>query len=175
MVAGARWFFPLLCLMTCPFSVGAQEQERKLVDRLLRPDLTLVNSAQDRKFTGPDITPVEKKVIAKLFHSGRERTARRFSGGKDFPVKQFETKEFGRAQGTAHTRANAEVASAKAEFVAGKSSLVRTSADEGKIAKTRDYGDSRPFLAKGTRQKNLSQEDKPLTIDEIRELLNKNK
>lgn len=174
-VEGVRSFFPLLCLISFPFPVAAQEQERKLIDRLLRPDLTLVNSAQDRKFTGADVTAVDKKIVAKPFHAGKERTARRFSGGKDFPAKGFETREFARAEGTAHTRANADVASANAEFVIGKNLLIRASAEEGKVAKTRAYGDNRPFLAKGTRQKNLSEEDKPLTIDEIRELLNRNK
>ena len=67
------------------------------------------------------------------------------------------------------------MASANAEFVTTKSSLVQTASDEGKVAKNRDYADSRSFLAEGTRQKILSQEDKPLTIDEIRELLNKSK
>ena len=39
----------------------------------------------------------------------------------------------------------------------------------------RDYADNRPFLGEGTRQEILSQEDKPLTIDEVRELLNKSR
>ncbi len=64
---------------------------------------------------------------------------------------------------------------ANVEFVTGKSPLNRTVSDEGKVAGTRGYPDSRPFLATGTRQKILSQEDKALTIDEIRELLNKSK
>ncbi len=62
-----RWFFLLLCLTSFAFPVGAQEQERKLVDRLLRPDMTLVNSAQDKKFAGADVTPVDKKFVAKSF------------------------------------------------------------------------------------------------------------
>jgi hypothetical protein len=32
-------------------SLRAQEQESKLADRLLRPDMSLANSAQDKKFT----------------------------------------------------------------------------------------------------------------------------
>jgi hypothetical protein len=174
-VADVPWFFLLLCLTSFPFPVGAQEQEKKLADRLLRPDMTLVNSAQDKKFAGADVTPVDKKFVAKSFCAGDERTAKTFSGGRGFPAKGFETKKFARAERAANTKANAEMTYANAEFVARKSSLIRTASDEGKVAKTRDYANSRPFLAKGTRQKILSQEDKPLTIDEVRELLNKSK
>ena len=67
------------------------------------------------------------------------------------------------------------MAPANAEFVTGKSSLVQTASDEGKVAATREYTDGRPIIGKGTRQKILNQEDKPLTIDQVRELLNKSK
>jgi hypothetical protein len=52
---------------------------------------------------------------------------------------------------------------------------VRSSSDATKIAQVREYADQRPFRGKGTRQKILSQQDKPLTIDEVRELLNRSK
>lgn len=154
----------------------AQDQENKLVDRLLRPDMTLANSAQNKKFNGTGGTPVDKKFVAKSFYVGDERTTKSFTGGKkDFSAKGFETKKFTRAERAANAQSNAQLPYANAEFATRKSSLIRTASDEGKVAKTRDYADSRPFLAKGTRQKILSQEDKPLTIDEIRELLNKSK
>jgi hypothetical protein len=38
-----------------------------------------------------------------------------------------------------------------------------------------DYPGTRPFLAHGKSQKALSAQDRALTIDEVRELLNKNK
>jgi hypothetical protein len=40
---------------------------------------------------------------------------------------------------------------------------------------TRDFASSRTFLDQGKSQKALSQQDKPLTIEQVRELLNKNK
>ena len=137
--------------------------------------MTLVNSAQDKKFAGADVTPVHKKFVAKSFSTVDERTVKSFSNEKDFSAKRFEMEKFTRAEQTPNTQAKAKMASANAEFVTRKSSLVQTASDEGKVAATRDYTDSRPFIAKGTRQKILSEEDKPLTIDEIRELLNKSK
>jgi hypothetical protein len=170
-----RLFLLLVGLTACAGLARAQEQEKKLADRLLRPDMTLVNSAQDKKFTGQGVALVDKKFVAKSFYAGDKRTPRSFYGGKDFPAKGFETKKFARAKWAANTKANAEMAYANVEFVTRKSSLILTASEEGKVAKTRDYAESRPFLAEGTRQRILSQEDKPLTIDEIRELLNKSK
>jgi hypothetical protein len=40
---------------------------------------------------------------------------------------------------------------------------------------TRDFAGNRPFLAQGKSQKSLHAHDQPLTIDEVRQLLNKNK
>jgi hypothetical protein len=174
-VAGVRWFFLLLGLTSFPFRVGAQEQERMLADRLLRPNMTLVNSAQDKKFAGADVTLVNKKCVAKSFSTVDERMVKSSSSEKDFSAKRFETEKFARAEQTPNTQAKAKMASGNAEFVTSKRSLVQTAPDEGKVAATRDYTDCRPFIGKGTRQKILSQEDKPLTIDEVRELLNKRK
>jgi hypothetical protein len=174
-VAGVRWVFLLLCLASFPFPGGAQEQERKLADRLLRPNMRLVNSAQDKKFAGADVTPVDKRFVAKSFPTVDERRVKSFSSEKDFSAKKFETEKFVPAEQTPNTRAKAKMAPANAQFVTRKSSLVQTASDEGKVAAIRNYTDDRPFIGRGTRQKNLSQEDRPLTIDEVRELLNKSK
>ena len=170
-----RWFFLLLCLTSFPFPVRAQEQERKLADRLLRPNMTLVNSAQDKKFAGADVTPVSKKFVTKSFSTVDERTFKSFSSEKDFSAKGLKMEKFARAEQTPNTQAKTKMGSADAEFVTRMSSQAQTASDEGKVAATRDYTDGRPFIGKGTRQKILSQEDKPLTIDEVRELLNKSK
>jgi hypothetical protein len=146
-----------------------------LADRLLRPNMTLVNSAQDKKFAGADVTLVNKKCVAKSFSTVDERMVKSSSSEKDFSAKRFETEKFARAGQTPNTRAKAKMALANAEFVVRKSCLVQTAPDEGKVAATRDYTDGRPFSGKGTRQAILSQEDKPLMIDEVRELLNKSK
>lgn len=137
--------------------------------------MTLVNSAQDKKFADADVTPVEKKFVAKSFSTVDERTVKSFSGEKDFSAKRFATEKFTRAEQTPNTPVKAKMAPANAELFIRKSSLVQTASDQGKVAATREYTDGRPFIGKGTRQKILSQEDKPLTIDEVRELLNKSK
>jgi hypothetical protein len=166
--------FPLILALTIwTNAVRAQEQEKKLEDRLLRPDMTLANSAQNKKFTGTGVTAADKQFVARSFSAGTERPTKSFSSDTEFSVRDFETRKFARAERAADTKAH--TSSADAEFVTAQSSLIRTAPNEGKMTKTRDYPGSRPFLAKGTRQKILSQQNKPLTIDEVRELLNKSK
>jgi hypothetical protein len=52
---------------------------------------------------------------------------------------------------------------------------IRTAHDSNRIAQSGEFAGERPFLDKGKSQKSLSQPSKPMTIDEVRELLNKNK
>lgn len=162
----------LLGLTIWASAVRAQVQEKKLEDRLLRPDMTLANSAQNKTFSGTGITPVEKGFVAKPFYAGNERPTKSFFNGREFSAGGFETMKFTRAERMADIKPARD---ANAKFVTTKSSLVRPASEEGQVAKTRAYPDNRPFLAQGTRQKILSQQDKPLTIDEVRELLNKSK
>ena len=170
-----RCFFLLLGLTVCLASARAQEQEHKLVDRLLRPDMSLASTEQDKKFTTVGGTSVDQKFVAKSFYSGDEKLTKSFWGVKIFSAKEFETRGFSRSDAAANARTNAEIANASTEFPTKKSSLVRTASEEGRSAKVRDYADNRPFLGEGTRQNVLSRENKPLTIDEVRELLNKSK
>ena len=170
-----RWIFLLLCLTGLSLPVRAQEQESKLADRLLRPDMSLANSAQDKKFTAVGGTSVDKKFVAKSFSTGDEKTQKTFPGTKSFLARVFGTRTFTRAEAAANAKANADIAYANTQFTTKESSLVRSSSDSARVARVREYADQRPFLGKGTRQKILSEQDKPLTIDEVRELLNRSK
>ncbi len=170
-----RWILLLLFLTNFAFPAGAQEQEKKLADRLLRPDMSLANPAQNKKFSAVGGTSVDKKFVANPFSTGDEATSKSFGGTKSFFSRVFGTGTFSRAEAAASAKANAEIAYANTQFATRESSLVRPSSDSAKPARVREYADQRPFLGKGTRQEILSQEDKPLTIDEVRELLNRNK
>ena len=170
-----RWILLFLCLTNFVLRVGAQEQEKKLADRLLRPDMSLANSAQNKKFSGVGETSVDKKFVANSFSTGDAATSKSFGDTKSFFSRIFDTRTFTRAEAAQSAKANAEIAYANTQFATKESSLIRQSPDSAKRARVREYADQRPFLGKGTRQEILSQEDKPLTIDEVRELLNRNK
>ena len=166
-----RWI--LLGLFLCAVSAFAQEQEHKLVDRLLRPDMSLSNSAQNKKFNTVDGTPVDKKFSAKTFYSGEQATAKSFSGEKSFSSKKFREKQPSWGETASYFSGTSISPNASKQFVTKESSTIRTASESGKAARVRAYPDNRPFLAKGTRQNALSQQDKPLTIEEVRKLLNK--
>jgi hypothetical protein len=170
-----RWIFLLLCLTCFSLPARAQEQERKLADRLLRPDMSLGNPAQDKKFIAAGGTSVDKKFVAKSFSTGDEAASKSFGGMKGFFARIFGTKDFAHADAAVNTKPNPEIAKANTPFTTKDSSLVRQSSDATRTSGTEEYADQRPFLGQGTRQKMLNQENKPLTIDEVRELLNKNK
>jgi hypothetical protein len=137
--------------------------------------MSLVNAAQDKKFTAVGGTSIDKKFVAKSFSAGDEKTTKSFGGAKGFFSRVFGTRTFTRTEVAPNAKTNAEIAYARTQFTTKESSLVRPSSDSAKTARVLEYADQRPFLGKGTRQRILSQEDKPLTIDEVRELLNKNK
>jgi hypothetical protein len=170
-----RWIFLLLCLSGFSLPLRAQEQESKLADRLLRPDMSLANPAQDKKFTTVGGTPVDRKFEAKSFSTGDEHAQKTFGGTKSFFARIFGTRTFSRAAAAAHAKNNADMAYASTQFATNQSSLVRTSSDSAQAAPVREYADQHPFHGKGTRQEILSQQNKPLTIDEVRELLNRSK
>ncbi|MBA2744260.1 MAG: hypothetical protein H0U43_08155, partial [Chthoniobacterales bacterium] len=53
---------------------------------------------------------------------------------------------------------------------------VRPAFDAQKAVATSEFDDARrPFLVQGKSQKSLSAKDEPLTLEQVRELLNKNK
>ncbi len=169
-----RWFLLLLGLTLFTAFAEAQEQEDKLVDRIMRPNMELSNPAQNKKFLAVEGTSIDKKFHAKSFSTG-EKTSSTFWGLKRFLSKSFGTGKYARAEAAADARASAELAYASTQFQTKKSALVRTSSASGQVSTVRAYAGSRPFLAHGTRQKQLSQERHTMTIDEVRELLNKNK
>jgi hypothetical protein len=170
-----RWLFLLPCLTTCVGFAQAQQPEGKFVDRLLRPDTSLVNSAQNMKFVATEGTTVGKKFETKSFYSGSERPGKGFWGIRNFFPKDFGTKKFPRSETRARAVVSAELTHPNSQALAKASLLIRAASEEGQVAAAQGYADNRPFLGKGTRQEILSQQDRPLTIDEVRELLNRNK
>lgn len=165
----------LLCLTSLLISLRAQEQDRKLADRLLRPDMSLVNPAQAKKFSSVGGASIDKKFATKSFSTSETSLTKNFSDSKKASTPAFRTRNFDRAATAANVSAHAQSADANKKFATKESSLVRTSSQSAMTDQVQDYPDNRPFRGKGTRQEILRQEDKPLTIDEVRELLNKSK
>jgi hypothetical protein len=161
-------------LLLVAHSAFAQKQERKLIDRLLEPDMTLANPAQDKHFDANQQTRM-KRVVSHDFVTHDITPAKEFSAKRGFFARVFGTRAFRQDNNAAAIPAKSEASEQTKSFAAQQSPLPHGSADAGKRIAASEFNDTRPFLGRGKSQKALSQHDTPLTIDQVRELLNRNK
>ncbi len=163
----------LLCIGAT--AASAQEQEGKLMDRLLKPDMSLQNGAQTKQFvaTGAATT---KSAPTKTFQFSQRSLGKKFSGVKEIHPVEFQTTTSRFQRREANLRPRNELTEARTSYAAGTYSGVRPASDAHKAVTTSEFDDaSRPFLVQGKSQKSLSAKDEPLTLEQVRELLNKNK
>jgi hypothetical protein len=149
-------------------ATNAQEQERKLVDRLLTPNTKLANSDQNKKFTGGLEAPT-RSAATKSFYVSEKKLSKSFAADRSAPTTSFRTHDYATKAASVPTLQPMRV------FPTKNARGISTSADSTKKYATRDFAGNRPFLGQGKSQKSLHAHDRPLTIDEVRELLNKNK
>jgi hypothetical protein len=146
----------------------AQEQERKLIDRLLSPDTKLSNPAQNKKFNGGTEAST-RSASTKTFYVSEKNLTKSFVADRQAPTSIFSTRSYIPKSAVVPPSAPMK------GFEMKKPRDVSTAASPAKKYATRDFAGNRPFLGQGKSQKALHAQDRPLTIDEVRELLNKNK
>jgi hypothetical protein len=165
----------IACLLLLPVCCAhAQQQERKLVDRIMEPDMSLENDAQNKKFTS-DKTSVNKPAHVSTFYLQQKSPAKKYSGTRDFSSNEYNTRDFNQRDQTQAARMGQKQASTSSYSEGSKTARTRTIADQNKTQSSRDYAGNRPYLEQGKSQKSLNRKNKPMTVDEVRELLNKNK
>ncbi len=162
----ALFTFAFLALATAGY---AQDQERKLVDRLLSPDQKLSNAEQNKKFQGGADAAPARSVSTKSFYVSEKKLGKTFVADREASTSTFSTRNYTTKSATLPGSPPVK------EFETKKARDVSTNAYSTKKYATRDFAGNRPFLSQGKSQKALHQQDRPLTIDEVRELLNKNK
>jgi hypothetical protein len=168
-----RVFFALcLCLAAASSALG-QDQENKLVDRLLRPNKDMKNDAQDKKFIA-DSRSVDKKATVSTFYVQPKAKTKWFSWTPSYSTSEHSTQSFNGAH-VANVSSQRVIPNAQQNYSTTTATNVRTAHDAGKKTRTGDFAGNRPFLDEGKSQKTLSKQNRPMTIDEVRELLNKNK
>ena len=156
-------------------ATSAQEQEGKLVDRILKPNMSLVNSAQNKQF-GAAGTSVAKRAPSKSFYTPDKSLAKSFAAERAFSPRQFAARHFRAGDTTANISARSQLTKTDTVYVASAAYGTRVAPENGSsLAVTPFAGSSRPFLGRGKSQKALSARDTPLTIEQVRELLNKSK
>jgi hypothetical protein len=152
----------------------AQEQERRLVDRLLKPDTTLANGAQNKKFVASGRS-IDKQATTRPFYIANKPRTKEYAAQREFSATEFAAHHFRDGEMTATMQARAQRAKAFSIDDGTGALMVRNASDSDKKIAGADFSGSRPFLDKGKSQKALSQHNTPLTIEQVRELLNKNK
>jgi len=155
----------LLALATASY---AQEQERKLVDRLLSPNTKLASPDQNKKFVGGVEAPT-RSAATKSFYVSEKNLSKTFVADRSAPTTSFRTRNYSTQAAVVPTLPPTRTYQTK------QARDISPSAYSTKKYATRDFGGNRPFLEQGKSQKALHAQDRPLTIDEVRELLNKNK
>jgi hypothetical protein len=154
----------------------AQDQERKLMDRLLKPDASLANPAQNKKFSEKQKASFVKPVQTKSFFSTQKTVAKTFPDDRTYTPRQFAARHFRAGDSSAYISSRAQPTK-NDTMIATPASMAgtRVAAESGETTPVREYAGNRPFLDKGKSAKSLQAQNKPLTIEQVRELLNKSK
>ena len=167
----------VVCTVLAVLICGArgQDQERKLIDRLLKPDMALQNDAQNKKFAGDSSASMNKRPSVGSFYIHQQPSSKNFSGTRDFAASRFYSQAYHGGSSAYETSLQQTMANSQFARANHTASGVRDAPQSGKKVASRAYAENRPFLDEGKSQKSLNQKNAPLTIDQVRELLNKNK
>jgi hypothetical protein len=163
-----------IALLAGMSATSAQEQEGQLVDRILKPNMSLVNSAQNKQF-GAVGTSVAKRAQFKSFYTPGKSLAKSFSTDRAFSPRQFAARHFRTGDTTANIAARSQLTKTDTVYVASAAYGTRVALENGSSLAVAPFAGNRPFLGRGKSQKALSARDTPLTLEQVRELLNKNK
>jgi hypothetical protein len=164
-------FLSLLTVFSC---LRAQDQERKLIDRLLRPDMTLQNSEQKKKFIA-DGTSINRKASVGTFYVDKKNNSKTFSGTRELSTQQFNSRPFHGSRGAFENSSQQAGGNSRRTYSTQSARDPRDAPKSDKKIASRAYAGNRPFLDQGKSQKSLNRQNAPLTIEQVRELLNKNK
>jgi hypothetical protein len=155
--------------------VRAQDQEKKLVDRLLKPDMTLQNDAQNKKFIGNGSVSTNKRASVGTFYVHQKPRSKSFSGTREFSTTQFYSQTYRGGRTAYEVSSQQTLANSKSTYASQTARCIRNAPQSGNKVASRAYGGNRQFLGEGKSQKSLNRQNEPLTIEQVRELLNKNK
>jgi len=163
-------FFVLFGLVP---QIRAQQQESSLVDRLLRPNMDLQNKAQGKKFAANSAV-VERRGTVGTFYLPPNRSEKSFTNPRDYPTSKHSARSFSSSSRSIVSTQN-QNANTAASLGTSAARDIRAAHDAQRSVSSREYAEQPQFKERGKSQKSLDRQNPPLTIDQVRELLNKNK
>ena len=168
-----RWHV-MICSSVALLSVAqAQNQEGKLVDRLLRPNTTLQNSAQNKKVVITATTVNSRGTVGTFYVQPKSRE-KSFATTRDFSTRAVASRSFHGRDRTNISSPN-QILNSQTTYPTSSEPELRPAHDSEKSIASRSFANQRTFLDQGKSQKALNRQNPPLTIEQVRELLNKNK
>jgi hypothetical protein len=166
-----RWVVFLCLFGTCFVTSWAQDQERSLVDRLLRPNMDLQNNAQAKTFRA-NSKVAEKRSDVGTFFLQPTIKEKSFADAHSATTKQYRPASF---QTDSRVTYSTREAILPGQLTTSSARGIRAAHDAHLEVSGRTFADERAFREEGKSQKSLDRRNPPLTIDQVRELLNKNK
>jgi hypothetical protein len=163
-----------MTLLASSPAIFAQEQEGKLVDRILKPNMSLVNPAQNKQFRTAGAS-IAKRAPSRSFDTANKSLAKSFAGERAFSAQQFTARPFQGGDAAANVSTRSTPTKTEIVYLASAADSTRVAPENGNSLAATPFPGNRPFLGRGKSQKALSARDTPLTIEQVRELLNKNK
>lgn len=166
-----------------PVTNDAPRQEPGLLARIMNPDRTLRFEPSRRSFSSNSASPVrEKSARARTFALTRSTTISSYRTEPFGGASTYRTSAAGATDRSALTaRRGSEGFGAQGTTFPTREIAPRTDPAAGQTFTTRSAATSgsapRPFLVAGKRQGALDEQARarPMTIEEVRELLNKNR
>ena len=141
-----------------------------MVDRLLRPNTELQNNAQGKKFVA-DSAVIEGRGTVGTFFLQPTRHEKSFVDMRVLTAPKYRSRSFPAAAASLQDRNVNAPANISTSPVRG----IHDTYDAHNAVVGGNYAAARPFREQGKSQKSLDRQNPPLTIDQVRELLNKNK
>jgi hypothetical protein len=168
-----RWSVILCFVFLWVPASRAQHQERSLVDRLLRPNLELKNNAQGKKF-GTDSAVIERRGTVGTFSLRPTRHEKSFADNRVLTTAKYSSRLF---HDDAVVAASLQNRNVKTSVNSSTSSArdIHDAYDAHNAIAGGGYAATGPFRGQGKSQKSLDRQNPPMTIEQVRELLNKNK
>jgi hypothetical protein len=165
-------------LLLVPVSLAAQQQEKKLLERINRPYMELGSHLQSKSYQGAAGLKIQGSPVSdKTFETPQSRNMKEFQGSRSFlGIKNpwFGQLTYDAKPASLSPRGGAEVS---------KSYSVKPAAVTSYAASSRSANSAKPQVplqpfvvqgeAQGAMQQISDRVKKEMTIDDVRELLNK--
>jgi hypothetical protein len=175
-----KYLLPIVAtiLLLAPCSLSAQQQEKTLLDRIQRPNMQLGSSLQSKSYQGASGLKIQSdSVSGKTYGASQPRALKEFQGSRSFlGVKNpwFGQLTYKSKPASLSPKSGAELSKS---YSVKPATVVPHAASSQSANVSKPEVPLQPFLIQGEAQGAMQQISdkvkKEMTIDDVRELLNK--